>query len=239
MAKTVQQSGQLVIRDCGLAGYGQILSIQQELLAARQEDSVPNTILVVEHHPVITLGARKSENKLLADDVALRAKGIEIITIGRGGGTTAHNPGQLVIYPIVKLKSLRIDVTEFVRRIEQLGLELLAQLGVTADRKKGLPGLWVGDEDRLHRRSDQKMGHDARHRYQYPERPVDFRLDYPVRAGRRNDDLSRPTDRQTLRHEHDSPDGSTALPQTFLRGTLSHAIQTQTSRMAQSPHRWA
>ncbi|MBN2513683.1 MAG: lipoyl(octanoyl) transferase LipB [Sedimentisphaerales bacterium] len=146
MAKKVQQSDQLVIRDCGLAGYGQILSVQQELLAARQEDSVPNTILVVEHHPVITLGARKSENKLRVDEAALRAKGIEIITIGRGGGTTAHNPGQLVIYPIVKLKSLKIDVTEFVRQIEQLGLELLSQLGVTADRKKGLPGLWVGDD---------------------------------------------------------------------------------------------
>lgn len=129
-----------------MAGYGEILSLQQELLAARQEDAIPNTILVVEHRPVITLGARKSENKLLADETTLRAKGIEIITIGRGGGTTAHNPGQLVIYPIVKLKSLRIDVTEFVRRIEQLGLELLGQLGVTAGRKKGLPGLWVGDE---------------------------------------------------------------------------------------------
>ncbi len=146
MAKTVQQSGQLVIRDCGLAGYGEVLSIQQELLAARQEDSVPNTILVVEHHPVITLGARKSENKLRAEETTLQAKGIEIVTIGRGGGTTAHNPGQLVIYPIIKLKSLKIDVTEFVRRIEQLGLELLAQLGVTADRKKGLPGLWVGND---------------------------------------------------------------------------------------------
>jgi len=146
MAKTAQQSGQLVIRDCGLAEYGQILSVQQELLAARQEDSVPNTILVVEHHPVITMGARKSENKLRADEAALRAKGIEIVSIGRGGGTTAHNPGQLVIYPIVKLKSLNIDVTEFVRRIEQVGLELLAQLDITANRKKGLPGLWVGDE---------------------------------------------------------------------------------------------
>lgn len=146
MAKTAQQSGQLAIRDCGLAGYGQILSVQQELLAARQQDDVPNTILLVEHHPVITLGARKSENKLRTEQTVLRTKGIEIIAVGRGGGTTAHNPGQLVIYPIVKLKSLNIDVTEFVRRIEQVGLELLAQLDITADRKKGLPGLWVGNE---------------------------------------------------------------------------------------------
>jgi lipoate-protein ligase B len=141
--KTIQQTGQLIIRDCGLAGYTEILSLQQRLLADRQVDNIPNTILLVEHPPVITLGARKSENKLLTDETTLKNKGIEIITIGRGGGTTAHNPGQLVIYPIVKLKSLKLDVPQFVRRVEQLGLELLDTLGVIAHRQKGLPGLWT------------------------------------------------------------------------------------------------
>jgi lipoyl(octanoyl) transferase len=136
----------LIIRDCGLIGYSQCLSLQLELLAERQADAVPNTILLVEHPPVITLGARKSENKLLADEDTLKTKGIEIVTIGRGGGTTAHNPGQLVIYPIIKLKTLKLDVPEFVRRVEQLGLELLDSLGVIAHRQKGLPGLWVGRE---------------------------------------------------------------------------------------------
>jgi lipoate-protein ligase B len=146
MVEQSQLQSQLIIRDCGIAGYGQVLSLQQELLAARQADEIPNTILLVEHPPVITLGARKTENKLLADESTLRDKGIELITIGRGGGTTAHNPGQLVIYPIVKLKSLKLDVTEFVRRLEQVGLELLDVLGVIAHRQKGLPGLWVGKD---------------------------------------------------------------------------------------------
>jgi lipoate-protein ligase B len=136
----------LIVRDCGQIGYSQCLSLQFELLAERQADAIPNTILLVEHPPVITLGARKSENKLLADEKTLTAKGIEIVTIGRGGGTTAHNPGQLVIYPIVKLKTLGLDVPEFVRKVEQLGLELLDSLGVIAHRQKGLPGLWVGKE---------------------------------------------------------------------------------------------
>jgi lipoate-protein ligase B len=136
----------LIIRDCSLTGYGECLSLQQQLLADRQTDVIPNTILLVEHPPVITLGARKSENKLLADETTLNAKGIEIVTIGRGGGTTAHNPGQLVIYPIIKLKTLKLDVPEFVRRVEQLGLELLDSLGVIAHCQKGLPGLWVGKE---------------------------------------------------------------------------------------------
>jgi lipoate-protein ligase B len=133
----------LIIRDCGLAGYTEILSLQQQLLADRQADAIPNTILLVEHPPVITLGARKSENKLLTDEATLKNEGIEIIAIGRGGGTTAHNPGQLVIYPIVKLKSLKLDVPQFVRLVEQFGLELLDTLGVIAHRQKGLPGLWV------------------------------------------------------------------------------------------------
>lgn len=146
MAEPSHIDSQLIIRDCGIAGYGQNLSLQLELLAARQADTIPNTILLVEHPPVITLGARKTENKLLADESTLRTKGIELITLGRGGGTTAHNPGQLVIYPIVKLKSLKLDVTEFVRRLEQVGLELLDSLGVIAHRQKGLPGLWVGKD---------------------------------------------------------------------------------------------
>lgn len=136
----------LVIRDCGIAGYGQILSMQQTLLAARQADEIPNTILLVEHTPVITLGARQSENKLLADEATLLQKGIEVVTIGRGGGTTAHNPGQLVIYPIVSLKSLDIDISEYIRKLEQIGLELLHTLGVIAHRQKGLPGLWIGKD---------------------------------------------------------------------------------------------
>lgn len=136
----------IVIRDCGLIAYGECLSLQQQLLTDRQNDKIPNTILLVEHRPVITLGARKSENKLLADEETLKTKGIEVVTVGRGGGVTAHNPGQLVIYPIVKLKTLKLDVPEFVRRVEQIGLELLDGLGVIAHRQKGLPGLWVGKE---------------------------------------------------------------------------------------------
>lgn len=146
MANNSDNLSPFVFRDCGVAGYGQILSLQQTLLAARQADEIANTILLVEHTPVITLGARKSENKLLADEATLRQKGIEVVAIGRGGGTTAHNPGQLVIYPIVNLKSLNLDIGDYIRRLEQLGLELLDSLGVIAHRQKGLPGLWVGKD---------------------------------------------------------------------------------------------
>ena len=133
----------LVIRDCGLLGYEQALQMQLQLCAQRQNDEIENTVLIVEHPAVITLGTRKSENKLLAEEEAIAAQGIELIRVGRGGGTTAHNPGQLVFYPIIKLKSLRLDVNAYVRSLEQIGIELLNSLGIESDRRKGFPGLWI------------------------------------------------------------------------------------------------
>ena len=136
----------LVIRDCGLISYEQVLQLQMELCARRQNDEIENTVLIVEHPAVITLGARKSENKLLVNEDEIRHRGIELVQIGRGGGTTAHNPGQLVFYPIIKLKSLRLDVTAYIRSLEQIGIELLKSLGVESSRRKGFPGLWVGEK---------------------------------------------------------------------------------------------
>ncbi len=126
--------------------YAEALSLQIALCVQRQEDTIDNTVLVVEHPPVITLGARKTENKLRVPEQAIAAKGIEVVHVGRGGGTTAHNPGQLVFYPIIKLKCLGLDVNAFIRSLEQIGMDLLQSLGVDSDRRKGYPGLWVGEK---------------------------------------------------------------------------------------------
>ena len=120
--------------------------MQLDLCQKRQQDTIGNTVLIVEHPAVITLGARKSENKLLTDEEVIRSEGIELVRVGRGGGTTAHNPGQLVVYPIIKLKSLGLDVNAYVRSLEQVGIELLGSLGIESDRRKGLPGLWIGEK---------------------------------------------------------------------------------------------
>ncbi len=143
---TTDTKKMLAIRDCGLMPYRRALDLQLELAAARQTGGIGNTLLILEHPPVITLGARKTENKLLLDEAGLQAKGIELVAIGRGGGTTAHNPGQLVLYPILKLRSLNLDITSYIRQLEQIGIDLLCELGVAADRKPGFPGLWVGDK---------------------------------------------------------------------------------------------
>lgn len=136
---------EIEVTDGGMMRYAEALALQMELCARRQGDLIANTAVILEHPAVITQGARKSENKLLAAPQWLAEKGIEVVQVGRGGGTTAHNPGQAVMYPVIKLKSLGLGVNEYVRTLEQIGIKLLDGLGVAAERKKGLPGLWVGE----------------------------------------------------------------------------------------------
>jgi lipoic acid synthetase len=139
------ESNDLRIQDCGLADYRTILTLQQQLHRKRLNGEIANTVLIVEHRPVITLGARESANRLLSTVAELAARGIDVVEIRRGGGVTAHNPSQLVFYPILHLPDFGLGVSEYVRKLEAIGIELLAQLGVTAQRRKGFPGLWVGE----------------------------------------------------------------------------------------------
>jgi lipoate-protein ligase B len=134
----------LQIRDCGLSEYRQILDLQLELLEELRNEKIPNTVLIVEHPDVITLGVRQSKNKLLISTEELKSKNIDAVEIRRGGGTTAHNPGQLVFYPILNLKQLSLGISEYVRTLEKIGQELLMQFNLKSDVKKGYPGLWIG-----------------------------------------------------------------------------------------------
>ncbi len=136
----------LSIIDCGLSDYRQVLQLQHQLQEKRRRGEIPDTVLIVEHHPVITLGARQSANKLQASREELAKRNIEVVESRRGGGTTAHNPGQLVFYPILHLQQLGLGISEYIRKLEAIGIELLAQLGVNATRRKGFPGLWVGNK---------------------------------------------------------------------------------------------
>ena len=134
----------LRIIDCGLADYREVLQLQQRLREKRHRDEITNTVLIVEHHAVITLGARQSANKVLASKEDLAQRHINVVDIRRGGGTTAHNPGQLVFYPILNLQQLNLGISEYIRELESIGVELLEQLRVHAERQKGFPGLWIG-----------------------------------------------------------------------------------------------
>jgi lipoate-protein ligase B len=134
----------LEIRDCGLADYREVLELQHALCEKRREGEIPNTVLIVEHPAVITLGARQSRNRLIVGREDLLQRKIDLVDIRRGGGATAHNPGQMVFYPILSLKQLQLGINEYIRELEAVGIELLRQLGVDTVQRKGLPGLWVG-----------------------------------------------------------------------------------------------
>ena len=136
---------QIRISDCGLAKYGEILEKQHKLHEARLLGKIPDTILIVEHYPVITLGARQSANKLLVGKEELAKNNIDVVETRRGGGTTAHNPGQIVFYPILNLQQFGLGINEYIRELEAIGTELLEYLDIQAQRKKGFPGLWVTD----------------------------------------------------------------------------------------------
>lgn len=136
-------TNKLNIIDCGIADYLQVLEKQHELRDMRLAEKISDTVLIVEHKPVITLGARQSANKLSVSEQAIKEAGIDLVRIRRGGGVTAHNPGQLVFYPIINIKAREIGISEYVRTLESIGIELLSKFGVTSQRKKGFPGLWI------------------------------------------------------------------------------------------------
>jgi len=131
------------IIDCGLKDYQSILTLQENTLQDLLSGTGKDTIFITEHQPVITLGARDSANKLTKDINTIKQAGIEVFQTRRGGGTTAHNPGQLVVYPIINLKKRSLGVSDFVHLLEKIGIEFLAELGVNCCAKKGFPGLWI------------------------------------------------------------------------------------------------
>ena len=137
------QSEDPVFIDCGKIPYAEALDLQFQLQKERTENTIPNIYLLLEHPPVITMGARKADNKLLTTAEEMAQQGIHLEQIRRGGGATSHNPGQLVVYPIVNLRSLGFRVVPYVHYLEQIGIELAASYGISCSRKKGFPGLWV------------------------------------------------------------------------------------------------
>jgi lipoyl(octanoyl) transferase len=138
---------ELDVRRLGLVPYAAALDLQKSLVEDRRAGRIPDTLLLLEHPHVITLGARLAEARthVVATPESLDARGVEVVETGRGGDVTYHGPGQLVAYPIIDLKPDRQDVHRYVRDLEAVMIRLCAAYGVTADRIAGLSGAWVGD----------------------------------------------------------------------------------------------
>jgi lipoyl(octanoyl) transferase len=140
-------SRRLVVQRLGRIGYAEGVERQKALVQARIAGEIDDTLLFVEHPPVITLGVRTrgASTNIRADEGALAAQGVEVHETGRGGDVTFHGPGQLVGYPIIDLKPDRQDVHRYVRDLEEVLIRTAADFGIDAGRVKGFSGAWVGD----------------------------------------------------------------------------------------------
>src|ERR1700683_1281691 len=136
-AKTIE------IRDLGRMPYGQALEIQKELVERRKQGLISDQLVFVEHPHVITQGRNGHAENLLASEAALRSAGIGFYPTNRGGDITYHGPGQIVGYPIVDLREWKRDVVAYVRAIEQVIVDALAESGLVAGRVPGCTGVWV------------------------------------------------------------------------------------------------
>lgn len=131
---------ELSVIELGRRDYASVLALQEQTHAARARGELPDTLLLVEHEPVITLGRAAKQEHVLASAEHLKELGIELHEIGRGGDVTYHGPGQLVAYPIFDLKPDRCDVRRYVRSLEQVMLQVAESYGLTPQRIEGMTG---------------------------------------------------------------------------------------------------
>jgi lipoyl(octanoyl) transferase len=128
----------------GRLRYGVALELQRRLVEDRRSGRLPDTLLLIEHNPVITYGRNAKPAHRLRSNEELQAMGVECFATGRGGDVTYHGPGQLVAYPILNLAPDRCDVHGYVRDLEEVMIRICADFGVKAGRLPGLTGTWVG-----------------------------------------------------------------------------------------------
>lgn len=136
----------LDVRRLGRVSYAEGLALQERLVRERQAQSVPDTLLLLEHDPVFTLGRNARAENVLFPEGELRARGFDVFEVGRGGDVTYHGPGQVVGYPIVDLSPDRRDVHRYVRDLEDVLIRTCADYGIAALRVAGRTGCWVGRE---------------------------------------------------------------------------------------------
>jgi lipoate-protein ligase B len=130
----------------GMVPYGQALELQHRLVAAQKSGAAGDTLLLLQHPAVLTLGRRANAGNIVASEADLVREGIEVFKVERGGDVTYHGPGQLVGYPIFNLRHFRKDVSWFVCSMAEVLVRTLAEYGVHAEYRREMPGVWVGGD---------------------------------------------------------------------------------------------
>ena len=130
--------------DLGLCPYPTAYAIQKEIVRSKAEGSDTDTLILVEHLPVVTLGRRGRHENIRVSTDYLKSLGIEVVSTDRGGDVTYHGPGQLVGYPIIDLKAYQQDVDWILRKLEGILIVSLKRIGIDAYCERGMTGVWVG-----------------------------------------------------------------------------------------------
>jgi lipoyl(octanoyl) transferase len=135
----------LEVRRLGVVSYADALEMQRALVEDRKAARIPDTLLLLQHPHVVTIGVKKDGRRnIVATPERLAELGVEVFETGRGGDVTYHGPGQLVGYPIIDLNPDRRDVHRYVRDLEEVMIRVCADYGLTAARVAGMSGAWIG-----------------------------------------------------------------------------------------------
>lgn len=138
----------LLFIDLGLCEYRQAWKLQQKIHTLCVQGHLRGAILLVQHPSVITLGRNADRQYILEPEVQLASEGITVVPIDRGGEVTAHNPGQLVVYPILPLREFRLSPKKLVDLLEEIVILTLRRFDIEGVRSDVNPGVWV-DQDKI------------------------------------------------------------------------------------------
>ncbi len=127
----------------GIVRYRDALELQEELVVRRRAGDIPDTLILLEHPHVITLGSSSDRAHVLVDDAERERLGIELFDAGRGGDVTYHGPGQLVVYPILDLKPDRKDLHAYLRDLETVLMRVVASYGIGSQQSDAGTGIWT------------------------------------------------------------------------------------------------
>jgi lipoate-protein ligase B len=139
----------LNVLDLGLHPYESALELQHQLVAARRDGRVGDTLILLQHPPVITLGRHGDESNILVSREWLAEHDIQVHRVERGGDVTYHGPGQLVGYPIMDLRQHRQDVGWYMHSLEEMIIRTLDDFGIRAIRSPGDIGVWLDDRRKI------------------------------------------------------------------------------------------
>jgi lipoyl(octanoyl) transferase len=148
------------VLNLGRCDYGTALHLQETIVELRKQERVGNTLLFVEHSPVITLGRNADDSNIVAPRAVLNERGVELFEINRGGDVTFHGPGQLVAYPIFDLRSFspKLGAVDFVRRLEDVLMRICANYRIETQRIAGMTGVWTMEHEPLRVARERRGG---------------------------------------------------------------------------------